>query len=109
VVFADDPATVWDVAALNALANAPTENADYIAGTANDDVIYSLGGNDTLIGDAGNDILNGGAGSDMLQGGFGNDTYLFNLGGVKIRSPRMIILEAIWILYGLVPGSPRAT
>jgi len=28
---ADDPATVWDVAALNALANAPTENADYIA------------------------------------------------------------------------------
>jgi len=57
VVFADDPATVWDVAALNALANAPTGNADYLAGTANDDIIYGLGGNDTITGGAGNDTL----------------------------------------------------
>jgi len=36
-------ATVWDVATLFSLANAPTENADYIDGTANDDIINGLG------------------------------------------------------------------
>ncbi|MDD2893857.1 MAG: calcium-binding protein, partial [Halothiobacillaceae bacterium] len=80
VIFADDPATVWDVTTLSAMANTPTENSDYIEGTANDDTINGLGGNDTLLGQGGNDTLDGGTGNDSLQGGAGNDTYLFNLG-----------------------------
>jgi Ca2+-binding RTX toxin-like protein/GH24 family phage-related lysozyme (muramidase) len=83
VLFADDPATVWDMAALNALANVPTENADYLSGLSGNDVINGLGGNDTLLGYAGNDTLDGGAGNDSLQGDTGNDTYLFNLGSGK--------------------------
>jgi Ca2+-binding RTX toxin-like protein len=83
VVFADAPATVWDVARLNALANVPTENADYLSGLSGNDVINGLGGNDTLLGYAGNDTLDGGAGNDSLQGDTGNDTYLFNLGSGK--------------------------
>jgi len=74
VVFMDDPATVWDVAGLNALANVPTENADYLSGLFGNDVINGLGGSDTLLGDAGNDTLMGGMGNDNLQGGTGNDT-----------------------------------
>ncbi len=81
VLFADDPNTVWDVAALNTLVNTATDNADYLDGLSGDDIINGLGGNDTLLGEAGNDTLDGGSGNDSLQGGAGNDTYVFGLGG----------------------------
>ena len=72
--------TVWDMPMLNALANAPTQGADYIEGTSGNDVLNGLGGNDSITGLAGDDTLDGGSGNDYLYGGAGNDTYLFGRG-----------------------------
>ncbi|WP_197329591.1 calcium-binding protein [Ralstonia syzygii] len=72
VRFAD--VTSWDVAAVKALVQVPTDSANDLYGYATDDVLNGLDGNDTLRGYGGNDILRGDAGSDTLYGGDGNDT-----------------------------------
>ena len=90
--------TIWDVAAIKALALAGTAGADTLTGYASDDVINGaagadaiegMGGNDTLNGGDGNDNIGGGEGDDVIAGGGqndtlrgngGNDTYLYNLG-----------------------------
>jgi Ca2+-binding RTX toxin-like protein len=113
VVFADDPATIWDVAALNTLANVPTENADYLSGLSGNDVINGLGGNDTLLGDAGNDTLDGGAGNDSLQGGTGNDTYVFGRGSgqdiVYDYDTTAGNLDKMQIASGVLPADVKVT
>lgn len=78
VVFSDG--TVWDVQALMAMVNVPTEGNDFLDGTSGNDVINGLGGNDVINGYGGDDTLDGGAGNDYLIGGDGNDTYLFGRG-----------------------------
>ncbi len=71
LVFADG--TVWDYAALQALAATATEGADNLYGDAGNNVLSGLGGNDYLYGRAGNDVLEGGFGADNLYGEDGND------------------------------------
>ncbi|MES2742039.1 MAG: calcium-binding protein [Pseudomonadota bacterium] len=96
VRFADG--TQWDNAALTALSNLPSEEADYLVGDERDDMFNGLGGDDAVYGLAGADTLNGGDGSDSLGGGegddvleggagndylngsYGNNTYLFGAG-----------------------------
>ncbi|BAM91984.1 putative calcium binding hemolysin protein [Bradyrhizobium oligotrophicum S58] len=78
VVFADG--TVWNRAALLALATAPTSGNDTFYGDYNANTLNGAAGNDALSGGAGDDTLIGGAGNDTLSGGVGNDTYVFNLG-----------------------------
>jgi Ca2+-binding RTX toxin-like protein len=91
--FTDDPATVWNVAGVKAMALIGTAGNDNLQGYATDDSISGNDGNDTLygrngndttnggngddqlFGEAGNDSLIGGAGNDNLQGGVGNDTF----------------------------------
>ncbi len=79
VIFAGST-DIWTPVELEALANIPTEDDDYLVGDAGDNIINGLGGNDTLIGNEGNDTLDGGAGNDSLQGGAGNDVYKFGRG-----------------------------
>jgi Ca2+-binding RTX toxin-like protein len=78
--FADG--TIWDAAAMNAIASTPTETDDYLVGTpfadvidggGGNDVIYGLAGNDTLYGGTGNDTIDGGDGDNVIYGGDGND------------------------------------
>jgi len=113
VLFADDPSTVWDVVALNTLANTATENADYIEGAGADDSINGLGGNDTIVGGAGNDTLDGGAGNDSLQGGTGNDTYLFGRGyGQDVAYDYNTTegsLDKVQIISGVLPADVKVT
>ncbi|WP_031435808.1 calcium-binding protein [Methylobacter tundripaludum] len=113
VVFADDLTTVWDVAALNTLANVPTENADYLSGLSGNDVINGLAGNDTLLGDAGNDTLDGGTGNDSLQGGTGNDTYVFGRGfgqdAVYDYDITAGNLDKVRIVSGVLPADVEVT
>ncbi|MCG7977900.1 MAG: hypothetical protein N0E58_07150, partial [Candidatus Thiodiazotropha endolucinida] len=93
LIFTDPSSTdpSWDSAALESLANQPTENNDELHGDDNsnsldglagddllvghrgDDTLQGSGGDDTLQGDDGDDQLFGGEGSDNLQGGRGND------------------------------------
>ena len=68
VAFADG--TVWDAAALRALANVPFVGTD---------------GDDYLVGDGDDNLFDGGAGNDILQGEGGADTYLFELGDGQDR------------------------
>ena len=63
VAFADG--TVWDAAALKALASPPLVGTD---------------GDDYMVGDSDDNLFDGGAGNDTMQGDFGADTYLFELG-----------------------------
>jgi Ca2+-binding RTX toxin-like protein len=63
VAFADG--TVWDAAALKALASPPIIGTD---------------GDDYLSGDSEDNLLDGGAGNDVLQGSYGADTYVFERG-----------------------------
>ncbi len=93
--------TVWDVAALSALANGlpigprqgtdgpdnlvGTPGADTLDGLAGADTLDGQGGNDTLFGGADNDSLVGGAGQDTLDGGSGNDTLTGGLGNDTYR------------------------
>jgi trimeric autotransporter adhesin len=97
--------TVWDVAALSALANGlpigprqGTNGADNLVGTlgadrldglagddtidgqGGNDVLFGGGDNDALLGRAGNDMLDGGSGNDTLNGGAGDDLYRFAAG-----------------------------
>ncbi|WP_316185679.1 calcium-binding protein, partial [Bradyrhizobium sp. SZCCHNRI1003] len=78
VAFADG--TVWNRAALLALATTPTSGNDTFYGDYNANTLNGGAGNDTLNGGAGDDTLIGGAGNDTLSGGLGNDTYVFNRG-----------------------------
>ncbi|WP_316172819.1 MULTISPECIES: calcium-binding protein [unclassified Bradyrhizobium] len=78
VVFADG--TIWNRAALLALATAPTSGNDTFYGDYNANTLSGGAGNDTLSGGAGDDTLIGGTGNDTLSGGAGNDTYVFNVG-----------------------------
>ncbi|CAH0445934.1 hypothetical protein LMG10661_02077 [Ralstonia syzygii subsp. syzygii] len=78
VRFAD--VTSWDVAAVKALVQVPTDSANDLYGYATDDVLNGLDGNDTLRGYGGNDTLEGGSGNDYLVGHEGSDTYVFNAG-----------------------------
>ncbi|MEZ5614543.1 MAG: calcium-binding protein [Rhodocyclaceae bacterium] len=80
VEFADG--TVWDSAALEALAarRAGSEDNDVLWGTSGDDVMTGAGGDDQLFGGAGSDVLAGGPGYDNLDGGAGDDVYLFGRG-----------------------------
>jgi len=113
VVFTDAPATIWNVATLNTLANPPTENADYLTGTAGDDTIYGLGGNDTLVGGAGNDTLDGGAGSDSLQGSTGNDTYVFGRGSgqdvIADYDTTAGNFDKVQVVAGILPADVKVT
>ena len=77
VVFADG--TVWNRAALLALATAPTSGNDTFYGDYAANTLSGGGGDDKLNGGAGDDTLSGGTGNDTSIGGAGNDTYLFNL------------------------------
>ena len=78
VVFADG--TVWNRAALLALATASTAGNDAFYGDYAANTLSGGAGDDTLNGGAGDDTLSGGTGNDTLIGGAGNDTYLFNRG-----------------------------
>ncbi|MEH2503385.1 Ca2+-binding RTX toxin-like protein [Bradyrhizobium sp. AZCC 1578] len=78
IVFADG--TVWNRAALLALATAPTSGSDTFHGDYAANTLSGSAGDDTLNGGAGDDILSGGTGNDTTIGGAGNDTYLFNRG-----------------------------
>ncbi|MBK8071103.1 MAG: putative Ig domain-containing protein [Ramlibacter sp.] len=73
VRFADEPGTVWDLAAVRARLLLGTPGNDDITGTAVDDVLAGGLGNDVLRGEAGNDTLDGGEGADTLRAGAGND------------------------------------
>ncbi len=76
VRFTDDPAMVWNMAAIKlALLNGGASD-DTIQGYETDDALSGNGGNDTLYGADGNDTLDGGAGSDLLKGENGNDMLL---------------------------------
>jgi len=66
--------TVWDAPYLRQVADAPTDEDDYIEGTPGDDVIDGQGGNDIIYGLAGDDQLFGGNGQDTIYGGGGDDT-----------------------------------
>ncbi|MEJ8836100.1 calcium-binding protein [Ramlibacter sp. AN1133] len=78
--FADDPATIWTVAAVKAAALTGTTGADYLEGYATDDTINAGAGNDRLIGNAGADTLNGDDGADSISGGTGNDALYGGVG-----------------------------
>jgi len=76
--------TVWDVAAIAALANGGTigavqgtEGPDNLVGTPGNDTIDGLGGNDSIDAGGGNDTLRGGGGNDTVNGGAGSDLYRF--------------------------------
>lgn len=56
--------TILDVAAVKALVQVPSENADRLYGYAVSDTLSGLGGNDLIHGGAGDDILSGDAGDD---------------------------------------------
>lgn len=78
VTFANG--TVWDRAALLALATTTTGGNDTFYGDYAANTLSGGAGNDTLTGAAGNDTLSGDTGNDTLTGGTGSDTYVFNLG-----------------------------
>jgi len=65
--------TVWDVAAIGARLDRPTDAGDSLKGLATDDEIHGLAGNDWISGGAGDDALHGDAGNDILLGGPGHD------------------------------------
>ncbi|WP_260862691.1 calcium-binding protein [Citrobacter sp. Marseille-Q6884] len=96
IIFADG--TAWDVAAVESMLLAGTEDDqklvafvtgseihasggdDTLTGSDAADKLYGDDGNDTLNSGYGNDELHGGTGNDNLNGGTGSDTYLFNAG-----------------------------
>jgi Ca2+-binding RTX toxin-like protein len=76
IVFEDDPSGALTIAAVEALAMTPTENADYFRGSAGADSVDLLGGNDVAFGQGGDDTITGGAGFDELSGGAGADVLI---------------------------------
>ncbi|MCB0065837.1 MAG: hypothetical protein KDD77_01730 [Caldilineaceae bacterium] len=78
VRFADG--TIWNTAALLALAIAGNDTAQTLTGYATADVINGLGGNDVINGGDGNDTIDGGEGADSLSGNNGNDVIVGGAG-----------------------------
>ncbi len=71
IVFGDG--SILSSAALDALSNPATEDADVLVGTPGNDTIDGLAGDDTIYGRDGDDSLTGGEGYDALSGEDGND------------------------------------
>ncbi|HFK4064740.1 TPA: calcium-binding protein [Kluyvera ascorbata] len=83
IIFADG--SLWDIAAVEALAQVGTDEDQTLIASDHGSVIYAGGGDDVLYGGRSDDVLAGGTGNDVLYGGSGHDTYLFNAGDGQDR------------------------
>ncbi len=91
--FADG--TVWDSAAIQAIAPPPLNTNDYLVVTPQINTIDGGGGDDLIIATEGNNNIYGGAGNDRIQGGMGNDNIDGGTGNDNLRGG-----EGNDILYG---------
>jgi Ca2+-binding RTX toxin-like protein len=72
--------TIWDTAALAAMAGVDLNAREMINGSGDDDVLVGTEVAEDVNGFDGNDWITGAAGDDVLNGGTGNDVYYFSRG-----------------------------